>query len=169
MTRCLRLGPQSEPTHQAPKHRHLSALQHHTHPPWWTVPIPQSPNAASNGNPVLTLPTLRVVATPEGVSISSRVEESLWNGPFDAQFIPISTGRSGSGTLLLIETPDAQPPPSREAPQPSQALRQSQAQRKKSPAQRPPSPPREAQPKQQERQKRRNPRAAIKQPRGSKQ
>jgi hypothetical protein len=74
------------------------------------------------------------------------VEESLGDGPLNAQEIPISSGRPGSGILLLTETPDAQHPHPSEAPQPSQpkiktkhvksraqrqgrAQRQSQAQR----------------------------------------
>ncbi|MFT5081728.1 MAG: hypothetical protein ACI84E_002395, partial [Planctomycetota bacterium] len=54
------------------------------------VPIAQSPPTTQIGNPILTLPTLKVVAPPEGVSVSSRVEESLRDGPLDAQQIPIS-------------------------------------------------------------------------------
>ena len=101
---------------------------------------PPSPNRLSPTQMAtqFSCPTLRIIRAPKGVSISSRVEESLRDGPLDAQFIPVASGRPGSGILLLIETPDAQPPPSREAPQPSQAIRQSQAQRKESPAQRPP-------------------------------
>jgi hypothetical protein len=46
----------------------------------------------------------------KGVSVSSRVEESLRDGPLIAQQILIPSGRPGSGTLLLTETRGAQRP-----------------------------------------------------------
>ncbi|MFT4711109.1 MAG: hypothetical protein ACI8Q9_002249 [Planctomycetota bacterium] len=51
-----------------------------------------------------------------GVSASSRVEESLGDGPLDVQSLPIISGRPGSGILLLTEAPGAQHPHPSEAP-----------------------------------------------------
>ncbi|MFT5080931.1 MAG: hypothetical protein ACI84E_001589, partial [Planctomycetota bacterium] len=50
------------------------------------------------------------------VSVSSRVEESLGDGPLDVQSLPIISGRPGSGILLLTEAPGAQHPHPSEAP-----------------------------------------------------
>jgi hypothetical protein len=59
---------------------------------------PPSPNRLSPTQMAtqFSCPTLRIVGTPVGVSVSSRVEESLRDGPLDAQFIPVASGRPGS-------------------------------------------------------------------------
>ena len=67
--------------------------------------------SATSDNFVVPLPqTLR---SSKGVSSARGAQESLRDGPLDAQLIPISSGRPGSGVPLAEESPDAQHVPTR--------------------------------------------------------
>ena len=61
----------------------------------------------------LVVPFFQTLRSSRGVSSARGAEESLRDGPSDAQSIPISTGRPGSGVPLAEETTDAQHVPHR--------------------------------------------------------
>ena len=78
------------------------------------------------------VPPSQTLRSSKGDSSARGAQESLRDGPLDAQLIPISSGRPGSGVPLVEEAPDAQHVPNR-AQRPNQHV-PTRAQRPKQPS-----------------------------------